>query len=102
MPTQAPWIVEYDNSETGQWYTVGPVKVEFRYNDPIGEKSAEADAKLISKCNEMRDMLIALRHSAFLAEYLRLSEIGFRHCYAHRAATNEVRVKAIDELLKSI
>lgn len=59
--TKAPWEIEYDNSDCnsgGQWYNVGPAKVEFPYN--CGEKSqaeAKANTKLIAAAPELLEAL---------------------------------------------
>ncbi|WP_019573405.1 hypothetical protein [Curvibacter lanceolatus] len=58
LHTPGPWPIEYDNSDGGQWYSVGPATIYFNYNrDPKEQEQAFADASLIATAP---DLLMAL------------------------------------------
>lgn len=62
--TPGPWEIEYDNSETGQWYQSGPAIVHFRYNSNSQIK-AKANAHLIAAAPDMFEALRILTADNF-------------------------------------
>lgn len=59
--TPGPWPIQYDNGDSraeGEWFTVGPARVSFGYNDTDETKAtAKADAALISASPAMLESL---------------------------------------------
>lgn len=55
--TQAPWKIEYDNSDQssgGQWFDVGPARVWYPYRSPLNVvDQAKADANLIAAAPDL-------------------------------------------------
>lgn len=59
--TPGPWEIEYDNSDSGQWFSVGPAKIEFGWATNEREEEAEANAKLIAAAPTMLSLLLKLK-----------------------------------------
>jgi hypothetical protein len=60
LTTPTPWKVDYDNSETCQWHTAGPAKIEFGWNAKEAEEKAKLDAELIVKAVNCHNEIVGV------------------------------------------
>ena len=66
--TPEPWTIEYDNSDNGWCYRVGPAELWASYNccPETGER-VKSGARLISMAPVMRDLLATLERDMILS-----------------------------------